>query len=234
MYGIIYKLTNTINNKFYIGQTISSLDRRWSEHVSSARQNKPWVICNAIRKYGADSFTREIIASADSKEELNTLEISYIAELSPHYNMTIGGGGLGSPSQEVREKISTSGKSRQFTDEHKKNISKGLKGREVKEATRKKLSDMFKGKSLRKSAMSQKEIDRLIANNKARGKGLSLRDPEIDKAMEGMSKNEKISYRAKLDRKRVERMSGDKNPMYGKKRTLEEKDRKSTRLNSSH
>ena len=65
--GEIYMITNIINNKKYIGQTVSYLSsgrkygviRRWTSHVSYAKNNADNGIrhfCNAIRKYGKDNF----------------------------------------------------------------------------------------------------------------------------------------------------------------------------------
>ena len=78
-YGIIYKITNITNGNIYIGQTITSLKSRLASHVSSAKCNKPWVICAAIRKYGKDNFTIEEVAEATDKDALNALEILFIS-----------------------------------------------------------------------------------------------------------------------------------------------------------
>lgn len=222
-YGIIYKITNTVNGNFYIGQTVNSIDKRWWYHVKDSKRGKPWSICKAIKKYGPENFTRELLAEASTRDELDALEIKYISELKPKYNMNKGGRGSGSPTQEVRDKISIAGKNRVFTDEHKANISKSLLGREVKPVTRDKLSLMFKGKRLRIRPISPEEIEALVLRNKNRVKKPPKSPTELDLLMMGMSRNEKISYRAKLDPTRSERMKGEKNPMYGKVRSDEEK-----------
>ena len=54
MEGIIYKITNIINNKVYIGQTVNTLKNRWCKHCHS---NGCRMLYNAILKYGKDSFT---------------------------------------------------------------------------------------------------------------------------------------------------------------------------------
>lgn len=222
-YGVIYKLTNNVNGHIYIGQTVTSIDRRWWYHVRDSKSAKPWTICKAIKKYGPENFTRELVANASTRDELDSLEIKYIRELKPEYNMNRGGRGSGSPTQEVRDKISLASKNRVFTDEHRANISKGLLGREVKQETRDKLSLAFKGIRLRKQPIRPEEITALILRNKNRARKPPKVLTEIDLLMVGMSRNEKISYRAKLDPTRSERMKGEKNPMYGKKRTDKEK-----------
>ncbi len=71
----IYKITNIKNNKVYIGQTINPVENRWRRHILDAQNN----ILNthfaiAIRKYGVDSFSCEIIDTAQNQDELNQFE----------------------------------------------------------------------------------------------------------------------------------------------------------------
>lgn len=86
----IYKITNKINGKIYIGQS-KNVERRWREHLRS-KDNTP-IHC-ALRKYGPENFNFEILAECD-KDELNRLEQFYIQEydcMSPRgYNLTPGG-----------------------------------------------------------------------------------------------------------------------------------------------
>lgn len=96
MKGIIYKVTNIINGKIYIGQTIQSLKARWHRHctikgLSKAEMNT--CIKRAIIKYGKENFTIEIIEECDSKL-LNKRErfyISYFDSYCNDYNSTKGG-----------------------------------------------------------------------------------------------------------------------------------------------
>ena len=98
MYGIIYKITNKINGKIYIGQTIKSLKERWSGHLTSAHHPQPRHahigLYLAINKYGAENFDLEVIDEANSEEELNEKEIYWIRYFDSYntgYNMTTGG-----------------------------------------------------------------------------------------------------------------------------------------------
>ena len=71
----IYKITNTVNNKVYIGQTVQTNPKmRWYAHLADARRGKKSYLYDSIRKYGKESFVWEIIDFAGSIEELNVKE----------------------------------------------------------------------------------------------------------------------------------------------------------------
>ncbi len=88
---IVYKCTNLVNGKIYIGQTIRTLKIRKYEHSRSIRS----LIGKAIKKYGIDNFMFEIIDTARDMKELNDLEVKYISELKSiapaGYNLKEGG-----------------------------------------------------------------------------------------------------------------------------------------------
>ena len=69
----IYKITNKINGKVYIGQSIH-IERRWKEHC---RQSTNSVISDAIKQYGKENFIFEVIEECN-QEELNEKEEYYI------------------------------------------------------------------------------------------------------------------------------------------------------------
>lgn len=84
----IYKITNKINGKSYIGQSID-IERRFREHRKSKDDS---LIDNDIRKYGQDVFTFEILEECPSIE-LNRRERYYIEKFKSHkkgYNQTAG------------------------------------------------------------------------------------------------------------------------------------------------
>lgn len=140
---IIYKITNTINNKVYIGQTIRSLSDRWKQHC---RQKNESLICRSIQKYGKENFTIEEIDGANSQSELNYLEEHHIYmnnSMSPiGYNLMTGGN-HSTFSEETKSKMSISqtGKKRIFTEEHCKNLSKANKGRKFSDEARNNMSE---------------------------------------------------------------------------------------------
>jgi group I intron endonuclease len=112
--GIIYKATNTINGKSYIGQTITTLSKRRTDHKTRANTRRFTVsgIYPAIIKYGWDNFTWEILCNCYSKDELNEMEFHYIIQYDTYnngYNLTFGGEGGASGyklSNATKEKMS--------------------------------------------------------------------------------------------------------------------------------
>ena len=91
---IIYKVTNKINGKIYIGQTTRPLNQRMSEHLANGRTS---YFDRALRKYGIQSFDVDVIDNAETKEELNEKEKYYIeffnCKVPNGYNLTDGGEG---------------------------------------------------------------------------------------------------------------------------------------------
>lgn len=92
MKGIIYKITNKVNGKSYIGQTRYTIEFRWRQHQHKKDNT---YFHNAIHKYGIENFNIEILEECDI-EDLNSREIFYIAKYDTFnngYNLTIGGDG---------------------------------------------------------------------------------------------------------------------------------------------
>ena len=94
MYGYIYKTTNKLNDKIYIGQKKSDIFLE-NKYLGSGKYLK-----HAINKYGAENFTVDFVDKADSREQLSKLEIYYIAlynstDKTIGYNIAKGGIGGG-------------------------------------------------------------------------------------------------------------------------------------------
>jgi group I intron endonuclease len=88
----IYLITNKLNSNLYVGKTKSTPKKRFVGHVYDANHGSTSNIAKAIRKYGADAFSIELIEEV-SIENLDERERFHIARLSPDYNMTKGGEG---------------------------------------------------------------------------------------------------------------------------------------------
>lgn len=92
MEGFIYKVTNKVNNKVYIGQTRYTVEFRWKQHI---HKQDNCHFHNAIRKWGIDNFIVETLEKCDV-DLLNSREIFYIAKYDSYksgYNSTIEGDG---------------------------------------------------------------------------------------------------------------------------------------------
>ena len=93
----IYKITNLINNKIYVGQSID-IDERWKQHIykafNSNEKGYNSIIHLAFRKYGIENFTLEVLEECKI-EELDNKERYWIKELNslePNgYNILVGG-----------------------------------------------------------------------------------------------------------------------------------------------
>lgn len=98
--GYIYKITNKINNKIYIGQTVYTITHRWKDHLDESGNNiaKHYLLHQAINKYGVDNFIVEELERCDN-EKLNERERYWIKIFNSYYltgygyNMTYGGEG---------------------------------------------------------------------------------------------------------------------------------------------
>lgn len=205
----IYKITNIINNKCYVGSSVNIIGR-WYTHKTELKFNKHHSIKlqRSYNKHGFDNFKYEIIEECDV-ELLFSREIYYVDLFNCYengYNIAIPSKSvmLGRNHSDETKKIlrnkSKGNKNRlnmTFTDESKKKISDSLKGRPLSEETKLKMSESHKGKKMTESGRIK-----LIERNKSR-KGIKQRA-------------EVIEHRAKLNT--------------GKKRTEESKKKISDKL----
>lgn len=110
----IYLVTNLVNGKMYVGQTIQSVERRWRKHLSNAKGGQQDRLYQAIRKYGPAAFVAERLTQCDSINQMNNLEKLWITLLGTYnyesgYNMTPGGDGHPLPcTEETRKKMRAS------------------------------------------------------------------------------------------------------------------------------
>lgn len=109
----VYKITNKLNNKIYIGKT-NNLERRWSEHIANATSNddarikRSPKLYNSIIKYGADQFVKEIIFQSENEKLVYEKEIEYIKtynSINEGFNITLGGEGFLSSDKNPTTKL---------------------------------------------------------------------------------------------------------------------------------
>jgi group I intron endonuclease len=164
-YGYIYITTNKVNGKCYIGQHKS---KDWdSNYIGSGK-----LLKQAINKYGIENFNCFPLAWAWNKDELNQLEIDYIAHYKPEYNLTKGGeGGCNFRTEETKRKISEANKEnrywlgKHFTEEHKQKMREShadfsdkkhpFFGKHQTKEIKIKLSAINKGKHLSKETIQK-------------------------------------------------------------------------------
>ena len=146
----------------YVGFTKRSLEQRWREHC---RMKVDCPLHYAIRKYGKEAFTIELVAEyIDEQMTKNLFEGFWIEHLQTHvddggYNLTYGGDGtIGRPcSEQTRRKMSASNKGQVPWN----------KGKKVSAETLKKMSDAQKGKkSPLKGKPRSEETRRKIGENR--------------------------------------------------------------------
>lgn len=114
IYGLIYKITNSITGDNYVGQTIQTPMKRWKQHINNSKKGKN-PLSRAIRKYGKENFSIEVLEECKTQYELNTQETFWgkeLTSLTPNgYNLLLGSG-KGSASEETKNKISSTMKGR--------------------------------------------------------------------------------------------------------------------------
>ena len=116
--SIIYKTTNLVNSKIYIGQHFTSAD---DGYLGSGKYFK-----RAVKKFGKDNFVRQIIEFCDFNN-LDEKEVYWIDELSATnpkigYNISPGGNGIGKHSEETKKKMSLISKGKAKSEEHRRKI----------------------------------------------------------------------------------------------------------------
>lgn len=92
----IYKITNQINQKIYIGKTSYSIEKRWKEHCQDYKKHLEKPLYKAFNKYGPENFKIEEIEQVKTDEEACQREIYWIAFYNSYhygYNATLGGDG---------------------------------------------------------------------------------------------------------------------------------------------
>lgn len=179
---IVYKITNIINNKVYIGQTIQKLEARWKKHCG--KHNGCLAISSAIKKYGKENFIIQQLDTAETMDQLNEKEIYWIAFYNSTnnkigYNLTFGGKNakrteetckrIGDskrgikPSEETRKKLREARACRVFSEETKKKISDSKIGKKRSpEYCKKMLDKKYRHSNEIKTKMSQIALEKSI------------------------------------------------------------------------
>jgi group I intron endonuclease len=217
---IIYRITNLINKKVYIGQTVQLIRKRWARHICNARKkiNKP--LYNAINKYGKENFIIEEIEKCQFYNQLNERERFWInfyksTQINFGYNITDGGNQGRCPqevydriglkrrgvhlSEKTKKLISESNKGKIFSKETRQKLSIAATNKIVSEATKLKLSIFHKGNSFFKGKHHSKETK------------LKLSKTRLGKTYEEIMGIEKAKI---VKEKKKGKFLGEKSPVY--------------------
>jgi group I intron endonuclease len=136
---IIYKHTNIVSGKSYIGYTNKTIEERWKIHLQRSKNNYKWKFDKALRKYPENSWNHEILCECDTLKEANQKEIEMISVYKSYkygYNSTLGGDGGRTKgmtgkkhSEKTKEKMRRSRLGKKLSKETKKKISLSCKGK---------------------------------------------------------------------------------------------------------
>jgi group I intron endonuclease len=186
----IYVITNDVNDKAYVGlHSGTDLNKRWGNHLASARMGESCALYNAIRKYGENKFHITAIWSGYIlPDKLKMLERYYIRcfqTMRPNgYNLTEGGDGS-------------------FGFRHSEEHKQSMRGRPFSQETRQKMSRLHKGKTI--SAEQRRTVSEKMRGNKHL---LGHRHSEETRAKLSIAGRKRIvteEMRAKLSRLAKER-----------------------------
>ena len=161
----IYKITNSINGKSYIGSA-KNFKKRWLKHRQDLSKKKyhSGKLQNSWNKYGSNIFNFEILIYCVPKDLL-FFEQRFLNIYKPEYNICkVAGSTIGiKASEETKKKISESSNGRKHSETSKMKISESHKGKNHSEEVKQKMSLSHKGKPSSKRTL--KEIEQSIVNN---------------------------------------------------------------------
>ena len=203
----IYRITNLINGKTYIGQHKYRV-------LDDSYMGSGTLLWKAYKKYGIENFKKEIICkNVQYKATIDDMEKFYIKkerEQNPNgcYNIADGGdGGCTNKgkhfkvSEETRTKISEAHKGKHLSEEHKKKISKAIAGMFRQNETKKKISETLKSHSVNEETRRKiSEANRGISRNKGRKLG-PMSDEQKKKISETMKRKLKYPHTEEAKKK---------------------------------
>lgn len=155
--SLIYLITNLANGKQYVGQTSLPAHKRLAKHYRDSLYGRSTYLCRAIRKYGIENFSIEILEEHLSHEDALSQEKFFIETLGTNlvgYNMTHGGEGTSGyrHSDDTRRRMSLSRVGKTHSENTKKLLSVQRQGelnvnyqKIYSDIERRKISDKTRG-----------------------------------------------------------------------------------------
>ena len=87
----VYKITNKLSGKYYIGMTKQSLKKRFSQHKTNSKNGGKTYLSNALRKHGVENFEIEQLFEFENRADCCAKEIECISDNLNGYNLSKGG-----------------------------------------------------------------------------------------------------------------------------------------------
>ena len=164
----IYKITNKINGKSYIGQTNNDLSIRFKQHCQ--KSSKCTALSLAVQKYGKENFTIEEISGANNQTELNYQEWFLVIKyntLSPNgYNLKEGGGAGGAMHTTTKSKVSLVHKGKILSKETKSKLRAANLGKKLDKLIKIKIGNSHHG--MKRSMEASTNISLSLRKDKRR------------------------------------------------------------------
>lgn len=182
---LVYKITNLLNGKIYIGKTIQSVERRFKQHFSKARQTKEnnrTHFQNSLNLYGILFFDYQVICFAHSIQELNILETYWINFFNSRnfdngYNIAEGGDNS-KHSFETKNKISEKKKGRKWSALQKEIRSDSMKGEKNHFYGKNHTNEAKEKIKLRNIGKTYTELEKKNFSDKNKGKKRTLKQKQ--------------------------------------------------------
>lgn len=166
MYGYVYKTTNLINSKIYIGQHKSD------KFVGNKYLGSGSIFRKAVEKYGKENFNVELLKECFSQEDLDNQEVYYISllnstDINIGYNLSLGG------------------KSGSSTPELNRQRSNTLIGHEVSQETKNKISSTKKKYYQTQDGINlKKHLSEINKGKEPGNKGKTMTEEQLQKTRE--------------------------------------------------
>ena len=206
----VYKITNLVNGKVYIGQSINIINR-WKDHINALnrKDSRCTLLQRAWNKYKQDNFSFEILELC-YENELDDVEVKYIEfydSINNGYNIEPGGNKNKRLSEKTKQKLRESHLGKVASDETRKKMSESrmgdknpMYGQTHSEETRRKISEAKNGKPGHPCSDYQKECARLANLGKDVSEETRKKISEANKGNIPYNKNLRRVYCIELNR----------------------------------
>lgn len=204
---IIYKTTNLINGKFYVGQD----SKNNPEYIGSGT-----LLKRAIEKHGISNFIKETLEVCSTQEELNEREKYWIKETKAQelgYNIAEGGQGGNTMCEENRERIVNGFKGKTHT------LESNEKRRKTREKRKQENPDVYK--------MSEEQKQILSKTHKGKVHPEEWRQRQSEVMRDHYYSENSFYSKEWIENQKSENKIGEKNPMWGRKATEETRKKQS-------